>query len=154
VASFLIFPQPDPLFSSKSVASFLKSFQLSAISRQLPVFARRVLFFTFALCPLPFAFCHSLLFLTSAHCSDYRLPRPSKSATVINHHIFQSHGGFPWNKPFVFLNMAAKWVRTEKLNPRSLLLSIQFGFGPAKSTIFPRSADCLSAHLPVADCLS
>jgi len=32
VASFLPFPSRDPLFSSKSVASFFKSSQLSAVS--------------------------------------------------------------------------------------------------------------------------
>ena len=32
----------------------------------------------------------------------------------------------------VFINMVAIWVRTGKPNPRSLLLSKQFGFGPAK----------------------
>jgi len=37
VASFLTFPQPDPLFSSKSVASFFKSSELSAVRRSRTV---------------------------------------------------------------------------------------------------------------------
>ncbi|MGO9270829.1 MAG: hypothetical protein ACLQOO_11350 [Terriglobia bacterium] len=55
VASFPILAKPDPLLSSKSVASFLKSSQLSAVSRQPSVFG----FLPFALafssssCQLP-----------------------------------------------------------------------------------------------------
>ncbi len=40
VASFPILAKPDPLLSSKSVASFFKSSQFSAVNRQLPDFAR------------------------------------------------------------------------------------------------------------------
>jgi len=74
----------------------------------------------------------------------YRL----QSVTVINYYVFQSHGGFQSNKAFCFINIAPKWVRIEKPNPRSLLISTQFGFGPAKPTIVP-SADYPS----VAFCL-
>jgi hypothetical protein len=56
-----------------------------------------------------------------------------ESATAVKSHIFQLHSGFKSNKLLVFINMAAIWVRTVKPNPRSLLLSIQFGFGPTKN---------------------
>jgi len=61
VASFLISAYADPLLSIKSVASFFE--KLSAFSRQ-PSASRSPEAHVvphFAICPLPFAFCRSLL---------------------------------------------------------------------------------------------
>jgi len=93
VASFLTFPPPDPSFSSKSVASFLKSYQLSAVSHQLP-----------AICLLPFAFCLSFLF-----------PVGQGAAVRIRLNLDTNHTTWPIFRkvaPFALrLGELRKWVR-------------------------------------------
>jgi len=80
--------------------------------------------------------------------------RPSESVTAANPYIFQSHGGFPSNKQFVFIDMVALGVRSGKPNPRSLLISTQFGFGPEKiDGPLPSALTVFLPTAPISDCL-
>ena len=51
----------------------------------------------------------SIFFLFESRMSNLE---SSKSEITVKHHIFQSHSGFLQNKPRVFMNMVALWVRS------------------------------------------
>jgi len=99
VASFPISPKPDPLFSINSVASFLKSSQLSAVSPTPDIFLAHL---KFAICLLPLAILPS--------CS---LPSPPNGGFVpgfsrARSFVFNQLGGFVFEKALSFQSSAVQ----------------------------------------------